>query len=281
MTGKPTNLPPETSTPTPPPAPTTPIPQLTPPLESKPAAQVDDDALVVFETDNPKIAPIIQRANTQAAKYRDARNQTRAELAASKTREDALAARVKELEAASGGASAQIVAFKSKLVDNYLGDALRAAGATQVQVTRLLPSLRADVKDTVKVDDNFSVSGDVAKNVADLAKDFGFTAPKTDPVKTDTPPASTAPTSPGAGDKTTPSAPGAGGTPNTNPLLATFGNRGRNQQLAIPSTDPHTNHVALVQKAARALEGAGWGKQDQLPPPPPESPAALESEPKK
>lgn len=242
---------------------------------------MDDDALVVFETDNPKIAPIIQRANTQAAKYRDARNQTRAELATAKAEAAASAARVKELESTAGGASAQIVAFKSKLVDNYLGDALRAAGATQVQVTRLLPSLRADVKDTVKVDDNFSVSGDIAKNVADLAKDFGFTAPKTDLVKTDTPPASTAQTPPGAGDKTTPSAPGAGGTPNTNPLLATFGNRGRNQQLAIPSTDPHTNHVALVQKAARALEGAGWGKQDQLPPPPPESPAALESEPKK
>ena len=243
---------------------------------------MDDDALVVFETDNPKIAPIIQRANTQAAKYRDARNQTRAELATAKAEAAASAARVKELEATTGLASAQIVAFKSKLVDNYLGDALKAAGATDVQVTRLLPSLRADVKDTVKVDDNFSVSGDVAKNVADLAKDFGFTAPKTDPVKTDTPPASTAPTPPGAGDKTTtPSAPGAGGTPNTNPLLATFGNRGRNQPLAIPSTDPHTNHVALVQKAARALEGAGWGKQDQLPPPPPESPAALESEPKK
>lgn len=237
------------------------------------AAQGDDDALVVFESDNPKVAPIIQRANTQAAKYRDARNQTRAELATARAEAAALAARVKELEGTAG----QIVAFKSKMVDNYLGDALRAAGATQVQVTRLLPSLRGDVKDVVKVGDDFSVSGDVSKQIADLAKDFGFAPPK----PADTAPATTTPTSPGAGNKTTtPSAPGAGGNVNTNPLLATLGNRGRNPPLVTPTTDPHANQMALVQRAAQALEAGGWGKQDQLPPPP-ASPAALESEPKK
>lgn len=217
----------------------------TPAQGSKPAAApAADDALVQYETDDPKVSGVVSKANKQAAQYRDQRNQER-------VRAEALAADLKtaqgqiaELAAIKAKHEKAVVDFSNRTLDHHFSQELVASGATPEQVNRLLPSLRAEAKDKVKVKEDFTIEGDTKPIIESFTKAFGFgqapqaKAPSSDPA----------------------AAPGAGGS---NTATSMFGQTRRNAQtgrLETPATDPEAARQARAAEMAKALEDAAKKK---------------------
>ena len=198
-----------------------------------------------FETDDPKVATVVQKANKQAAQYRDQRNQER-------TRAETLAAELKaaqaqnaELLAVKAKHEKAVIDFSNRTLDNHFKQELVASGATPDQVTRLLPSLRAEAAGKVKVKEDFTIEGDTKPIIAEFTKAFGLGAQVAPPK--DSPSDSAA-------------APGAGGS---NTATSMYGQTRRNNQtgrLETPATDPEATRLARAAEMAKALEEAAAKK---------------------
>lgn len=213
---------------------------------SKPAAApAADDALVQYETDDPKVSGVVSKANKQAAQYRDQRNQERVRAEALAADLKAAQGQIAELSAIKAKHEKAVVDFSNRTLDHHFSQELVASGATPEQVTRLLPALRAEAAGKVKVKDDFTLDGDTKPIIESFTKAFGFGQ---------APQAKAPPSSDPA------AAPGAGGS---NTATSMFGQTRRNAQtgrLETPATDPEAARQARAAEMAKALEDAAKKK---------------------
>lgn len=218
----------------------------TPAQGSKPAAApAADDALVQYETDDPKVSGVVSKANKQAAQYRDQRNQERVRAEALAADLKAAQGQIAELSAIKAKHDKAVIDFSNRTLDHHFSQELVASGATPEQVTRLLPALRAEAAGKVKVKDDFTLDGDTKPIIESFTKAFGFGQ---------APQAKAPPSSDPA------AAPGAGGS---NTATSMFGQTRRNAQtgrLETPATDPEAARQARAAEMAKALEDAAKKK---------------------